>query len=178
MEMKKILSTMLFCLVCNSALAQNNVPIPMMYQGLQLPNLLEMRLQAERIRAQQLQNQQMEEQLRQQAERERQQRANTAPKQDSERSSKETDPIISAWLRAAAPRMGLFEDFEKVVFAPDVAINFDMIRLMTHSKYAADIAYYLATHRIESFAISQMPLAEAARAMQSIENRVIASATK
>lgn len=178
--MIRTVSIVLCGLICSSVCAQNNVPIPMMYQGIQLANPLDRLLQAERIRAQQLQNQQMEEQLRQlrqKAELERQQRDKPTPKQDSDQGP-QIDPIISAWLKAAAPRMGMFEDFEKVVFAADVAINVDMIRLITHSKYAADIAYYLGTNKIESLAISQMNLAEAARAIQSIENRIVATAAK
>ena len=64
------------------------------------------------------------------------------------------NPIFEEWLKAAAPRMGLYPDFEKVVFSGDIAITNDMIRLMADSLLAADIAYYLGTHKYESMAIT------------------------
>lgn len=78
----------------------------------------------------------------------------------------------AAWLAAAQPRMGLYPDFAEKVFAPEVPISPDMVRLMTGSTMAADIAYYLATHRAEATAISQMPLLEAARAIDRIESEL------
>ncbi|MCT2559233.1 hypothetical protein N0B51_09575 [Tsuneonella sp. YG55] len=79
---------------------------------------------------------------------------------------------LTAWLRAAQPRMGLYPDFEQKVFAPEVNITPDMVRLMTSSPLAADISYYLATHRAETTAISQLPLLEAARAIDRIESEL------
>ena len=79
---------------------------------------------------------------------------------------------LTQWMEAARPRMGLYPDFEKVVFAREVNITPDMVRLMTSSPMAADIAYYLATHRAEATAISQMPLLEAARAIDRIESEL------
>lgn len=81
-----------------------------------------------------------------------------------------------AWIIAAQPRMHIFPDFEKVVFAPNVSITDDMVRLMSSSTYAADIAYYLATHKAEAKAISLMPLLDAARAIDRIESQVKVSA--
>jgi hypothetical protein len=74
--------------------------------------------------------------------------------------------------------MGLYKDFEKVVFASDVSITLDMIRLMTPSTFAADIAYYLGTNKLESLAISKMTLVEAARSIDRIETQLQKGAPK
>jgi|GEM_PF-4556983 len=74
------------------------------------------------------------------------------------------------WLAAAQPRMHLFPDFAKVVFAKEVAISADMVKLMSTSPYAADIAYHLATHRIEARAIYDMQPLDAARAISRLED--------
>lgn len=130
----------------------------MQIQGIQLPNTLQMMQQAEQIRAIQLQNEQAAFQLRQMEEQrraqERQRQQQNEERQRQSQSVNQPDPIIDEWLKAAAPRMGFYKDFEKVVFAADVAITTDMIRLMTPSTYAADIAYYLGTKKLESLAIS------------------------
>lgn len=78
-------------------------------------------------------------------------------------------PAMREWLKAAGPRMHLYPDFEEVVFTREVAISTDMVRLMAGSPLAADIAYYLAKRRMESLAISQMSLLDAARAVDRIE---------
>lgn len=80
------------------------------------------------------------------------------------------------WLEKAKPRMGLYPDFAKVVFEGDVAITPAMVMLMSASNYAADIAYYLGTHKAESLAIAQLPLLEAARAIDAIEAKVKSAA--
>lgn len=77
-----------------------------------------------------------------------------------------------AWLASANQRRHLFPDFDKVVFAPDVRITDEMVMLMSSSPYAADIAYYLATHKAESLAISRLPLLDAARAIDGIERQI------
>lgn len=146
-------------------------------QPLQLQNPMEMYQRAEQIRALQLQNQQSEMQLRQMQEQERTRQERQLQQQTEERrrqsqASNQSDPVIDAWLQAAVPRMGLYPDFEQVVFAADVAITTDMIRLMTPSPLAADIAYYLGTHKMESLAISKMSLMEQARAIERIEGRL------
>jgi hypothetical protein len=82
------------------------------------------------------------------------------------------NPFFDDWLKVAVQRMGLYPDFEKVVFSSEVPITNDMVRLMTSSPLAADIAYYLATHKYESLAISKMNLAQAARAIDQIEVRL------
>lgn len=76
------------------------------------------------------------------------------------------------WLEKAKPRMGLYPDFAKVVFEGDVAITPVMVMLMSASDYAADIAYYLGTHKAESLAIAQLPLLEAGKAIDAIESKV------
>ena len=68
--------------------------------------------------------------------------------------------------------MGLYPDFEKVVFSPDVPITTDMVRLITSSPLAADMAYYLGTHKMESLAISKMSLADAAQSLSQLEARL------
>lgn len=82
-----------------------------------------------------------------------------------------SDTRLDKWLISAQPRMHLYKDFDKVVFAPDVPISESMIDLMSDSQYAADIAYYLATHKIESLAISKMNSFSAAKALAVIEQR-------
>jgi hypothetical protein len=84
----------------------------------------------------------------------------------------EITPQLRDWLRAVRPRQALYPDFASVVYAPDVPISDDMIRLMTGSPYAADIAYYLGKHKIEARAMRGMPLLDAARAIEEIEARV------
>lgn len=84
----------------------------------------------------------------------------------------ETSPIIRAWLVAAQPRMHLYPDFEKVVFAADVPFTDKLIDLMSGSDYAADIAYYLGKNKIEAIAISEMPTLKAAKSISEIESRI------
>ena len=78
------------------------------------------------------------------------------------------------WFEKARPRMGLYSDFAEVVYADDVNITPDMVMLMSSSDYAADIAYYLGTHKAESTAISKLPLLDAARAIDDIEASLVA----
>lgn len=150
--------------------AQINSSIPLMVQPLQLPNPLQQMQQVEQIRALQLQNQQMEEQRRARMI-ENRQREEAAQRSQNQQTTQPSDPVIDEWLKAAAPRMGLYPDFEKVVFDKDVAINVDMIRLMTPSPFAADIAYYLGSHKLESLAISKMNLADASKSIDRIEKQ-------
>ncbi len=85
---------------------------------------------------------------------------------------------MQQWLKSAQPRMHLFSDFEKVVFSPDVAISDDMIKLMAGSPFAADIAYYLGSHKMEATAIKSMAMLDAARSISDIEKRLMEAATK
>lgn len=160
-----------FASAAASALAQINPMIPLMVQPLQLQNPILQMQQIEQLRSIQLQNEQAKIQMRA-LEEQRQQEAKNQQKNTQENSSQKApsiDPLIQDWLKAAGPRMHLYADFEKVVFAPDVSINLDMIRLMSRSQFAADIAYYLGTHKMETLAISQMALLDAARAVDRIE---------
>jgi hypothetical protein len=72
--------------------------------------------------------------------------------------------VIDEWPKAAATRMAFFPDFEKVVFTNDVPITAGMIRLMTPSPLAADIAYNHGTNKLESLIVSKITLVVAARA--------------
>lgn len=83
--------------------------------------------------------------------------------------SQTNEGYARTWLEAARPRMGLFPNFDKMVFNDKVPISTDTVMLMSSSPYAADIAYYLATHKAEAMAISKLPLLEAARAIDQIE---------
>ncbi|GEM_PF-629499 len=76
------------------------------------------------------------------------------------------------FLKAAAPRMHLYPDFKKVVYAKDLAISKDMIRLMSQKPLAADIAYYFSKHKAESKAVSQMSYNNAALEIDKIEKRL------
>jgi len=82
------------------------------------------------------------------------------------------------WLKSAQPRMHLFPDFQQVVFSQDLAISDDMIEIMAPSPFAADIAYYLGTHKIEAMAIKTMSLADASQAISGIESRLLANLRK
>jgi len=89
-----------------------------------------------------------------------------------------SDPYLQEWLTKAQPRMGLYPDFAAVVFESDVAITPDMVKLMAGSEFAADIAYYLGTHKAEARAIAMLPLLDAARAIDSIEAQIKADSDK
>ena len=178
--------------------AQIDPSIALKFQPVQIQSPFEMMQQMERLKSMRLQNEQMEAQQREQtrlreldnqrqteqrsqelAERQRLAAQKTAEElslrdanEKIAEKPKQPDPFMVEWLKAAAPRMGLFSDFDSVVFAPDVAINVDMIRLMTPSTFAADIAYYLGTHKTEALAISNMNLPDAAKAITRIETRL------
>lgn len=99
----------------------------------------------------------------------------SVPSQGTPAPSALTQSQIQAWLDKARPRMARFPDFEKIVFDNGVNITPDMVILMTGSDYAADIAYYLGTHRAEATAISRLPMMDAARALDEIEARLRAA---
>ncbi len=171
--MKKIILLTAACLqlVFSESHAQMNSSIPLMVQPLQLQNPMQQMQQMEQIRAIQLQNQMLEDQRRAQ-QLQNQQREEEARRQQSQQVAQPADPIIDEWLKVAAPRMSLYPDFEKVVFASDVSINMDMIRLMTSSPLAADIAYYLGSNKLEALAISKMNLADASKSIDRIEKKL------
>lgn len=138
------------------------------------------KLEIENIR---LQNKQKQLELDQQIEAQKRIKENASRAQELPNSDQlnkpspknDENPVFDEWLKVAAQRMGLYPDFEKVVFSSEVPITNDMVRLMTTSPLAADIAYYLGTHKYESLAISKMNLAQAARAIDQIETRLKAS---
>jgi hypothetical protein len=134
-------------------------------------------LEIENIKLQNRQKQlELEQQLQaQKRKNEEASRTTEVPQIDSNKKGpQKTDenPAFDEWLKAAVPRMGLYPDFEKVVFSSDVAITNDMIRLMAGSPLAADIAYYFGMHKYESMAVSKMNLWQAARAIEQIETRL------
>lgn len=96
----------------------------------------------------------------------------------SARSQEQPPEYIRLWYQRAEPRMGLYPDFAEKVFADNVAITPGMVMLMSGSDYAADIAYYLATHQAEARAISQLHLLDAARAIDRIETKFKAEASE
>ncbi len=156
--MKPIFAAVFALCLVGAAHAQMN--IPRMFSPFEFSTLM-------------LQKQQLdlaESEARRAAQEDRNRQAPVAP--PPPKHSEQVDPAMREWLKAAAPRLHLFPDFDKVVYANNVSITIDMIRLMAGSPYAADIAYYLATHKTESLAVSQMPLLEAARAVSAIEARV------
>lgn len=78
----------------------------------------------------------------------------------------------SKFLKAAEPRMHLYPDFKKVVYAKDLSISKDMIRLISRKTLAADIAYYFGKHKAESKAVSLMSYSNAALEIDKIEKRL------
>lgn len=107
-------------------------------------------------------------------------RENTSPYIPSAAAAGTSSPstlnaIVEKWLVAAQPRMHLFADFDKVVFASDVPFSERIIEMMSGSDYAADIAYYLAQHKAQVIAIDQMSTLESAKAISNIEARLKSS---
>jgi hypothetical protein len=181
--MKKSFASLLsLFLICSTVQAQQFPALMFRPPQLNFADPLQQAMQIEQIRALRMQNEQAEAQRRfneeqtRAQERQRQQQAEQS--QGQSQSANQPNPIFDEWLKAAAPRMGLYKDFEKVVFAGDVSITPDMIRLMTPSTFAADIAYYLGTNKLESLAISKMTLVEAARSIDRIETQLQKSAPK
>lgn len=165
------------------AYGQINPMIPLMVQPLRLESPLLRMQQLEALRAATAQAAMAEFQARRAAHEAAIAEAEARRAAEEERNRQSTpaptpqqpgpiDPVIQDWLKAALPRLHLYPDFDKVVFAPDVPITTDMVRLMAGSTYAADIAYYFGTHKAEAWAVSQMPLLEASRAVSAIEERV------
>lgn len=75
---------------------------------------------------------------------------------------------LDRWYVAARPRMAIYPDFDEKVYSKNVEITPAMVWLMSTSPYAADISYYLATHKAEAAAISRMPLVQAGRAIDAL----------
>ena len=76
-------------------------------------------------------------------ERDRQLQNERAPPPTEQRPEVPSDPLMMAFLERIKYRRYRWEDFDDVVFAPDLQISRDMVGLMTESRYAADIAYFL-----------------------------------
>jgi small-conductance mechanosensitive channel len=116
----------------------------------------------EQRRTMQLENQRREAEIQQQ----QTAQAGQAPISERERE------ILERFAAAAEPRRALFPDFERVISAPDVAITFDMIELMSSSPYAADIAYYLGNNKSKAYEIARLPLLRQAEEIRKIEQAV------
>jgi len=168
--MKPIFAAVFALCFIGTADAQINPSIALQFRGIQLENPMIQMQQFEALRAARAQADIAESQARRAAQEDRNRQAPVAA--TPPKNSEPVDPAMREWLKAAGPRLHLFPDFDKVVYANDVSITVEMIRLMAGSPYAADIAYYFATHKTESLAVSQMPLLEAARAVSAIEARV------
>lgn len=106
------------------------------------------------------------------ARRANEERAKSAAAASASAQSSAVDPTFVAFEIAAAPRKHLYPDFESVAYALDVPITVDMIKLMTGSPFAADIAYYLGKNKSEATAISQMPMLQASKAIANIEKTI------
>jgi len=76
------------------------------------------------------------------------------------------------WQLAMASRKSRYPDFDTVVFVPDNPVNQDMIQWMAISPYAADIAYYLGTHRQEAQQIAALRFLDTGRAIKEVEARL------
>lgn len=150
--------------------AQINPYIPLMGRQPQINTIGPQQIyEIEAARAQRAQRELMEEQarvLRQQNSQSPPPAASAPPKH------------VQDWLKAAQPRLYLFPDFDSVVFAPDVSISDDMIRLMSGSTYAADIAYYFGKNKTEAKAVYDMQLMDASKAISKIETRIKANPRK
>ena len=156
----------------------HTIPLRAVSPPVRLQSPAEAMLRAQAIRAAQAQAEQTAAQTRliQEQTRALQQqnneRASPVSNQSQPQQPAPPDPAVQQWLTAAQPRMHLFPDFEQVVFSPNLLMSIDMVRLMSGSQYAADIAYYFGKHPVESSAVAQMPLLEAARAINDIEQRL------
>ena len=68
-----------------------------------------------------------------------------------------------------------YEDFEKLVTAPDLALTEDVLSIVLESDTASDIAYYLATHKDETREIAEMTPRKMQKALLKIEMKLEAS---
>lgn len=82
------------------------------------------------------------------------------------------DEVIKKWIAAAQPRMHLYVDFREIVFAPDVRLTLPMIQIMSESRYAADIAYFLGGDKKTALQISLMEPPAARAEMSRIEGLI------
>lgn len=91
-----------------------------------------------------------------------------------ESQSPEIDVAFGRFSEAIKYRRYRWDDFDRIVMDKGLPMTADMLSLMAESRFAADIAYYLGTHRDEAGAISQMALPEAGRAIFAIEKKLAA----
>jgi Short C-terminal domain len=81
------------------------------------------------------------------------------------------DNLLKQWERLVVQRVSRFPDFNVVVFVPDLKVSRDMLWHMAGTTRAADIAYYLGTHKAEAAAIYEMTEPESRTAMRAIEQK-------
>lgn len=79
------------------------------------------------------------------------------------------EEVIKRWFAAAQPRASRYVDFNEVVFAPDVRLTIPMIQIMSESRYAADIAYFLGGDKKIALQISLMDPPTARAEISKIE---------
>lgn len=150
-----------------SAMCQLNPYIPLMIRPPVFDNPIDQLQQLEQIRANRAIADQIQAQRQAQIDAEAQRQKN----KNAEQAKKNMDEnaIAQAWKEKAMKRSHLYKDFESVVFAEDVSFNMNMIKLMSMSDYAADIAYYFGTHKIEAVAVANMSILDAANRISAIE---------
>ena len=78
-------------------------------------------------------------------------------------------------MEAIKSRKAMYPDFDKVVLHGNAPVTPSMLRLMSESPYAADIAYYLGQHPEQSGAIARMPPEQARSAIKQIESAAAAT---
>ena len=158
-----------FIQFCNYSFSQINPLIPLQIQPIQIQNPLIQMQQFEAIRAQEAQRRFYEDQL-------AQQQRDRAIKEQKEQAALDVRDyekrVIADYFKAAQNRASLYPDFEKVVFANDVVITIDMIKRMSNSFYAADIAYYLGTNKDEAYKISKLSWFDMGVAVANIEEKL------
>lgn len=84
---------------------------------------------------------------------------------------------VARWRTAVGPRAHLYPDLVEKITDPLLPLSQSMIELLSSSPLAADLSYYLATHRTESAAIAGMGLLDQARAIDRIEHELKARMT-
>ncbi len=126
-----------------------------------------MQQETERIR-QETERMRLENEQRRRQIEEARKRTDSQAKEDQARRTTDDD-AIKKWFEVAQPRMHLHSEFNRVVFAPDLRLTIPMIQIMTESKYAADIAYFLGNNKPTALEISNMDSARARTAISVIE---------
>lgn len=143
-------------------------------QGAELERL---RQETEKIRLENEQRRRQLEERRKQVDLEIQQEASKRQLEERKRqqevaAKQSDDEIIKKWTAAALPRMGRYADFQQVVFAEDLRLTIPMINIMSESRYAADIAYFLGKDKEVSLQISKLDIVGARSEINRIEGLI------